>query len=172
MRLATTYKTFTKIPVSWLFGIRHTYICTRWPPLALSLVSLSRSFLWQWRRHQHPPSRLSEPANNAGDDNDLAFFISFPSVDICFLHLAHPTPSFSHSGLGALEESDAGGWRSIVSKSSDEKFYPLAEEDDNETIAFNSVYRDTMREEAEELWGTFRLWLAGCLSADLRRCQF
>lgn len=32
MRLATTYKTFTKIPVSWLFGIRHTYICTRWPP--------------------------------------------------------------------------------------------------------------------------------------------
>lgn len=139
----------------------HIYLYT--VAAALSLVSLSRSFLWQWRRHQHPPSRLSEPASQPttlATTTTSHFSFLFPRSTFAFCILLIPTPSFAV--WEALEESDAGGWWSIVSKSRDEKFYPLAEDDD-ETIAFNSVpgYNNAKR---QRNYGAYFVcgWLSVC----------
>lgn len=83
MRLATTYKTFTKISVSWLFGVRttHTHPCTVPRLLSVVFLSLSRSFLC-WLVDGGGINILPK---NPPTENDLAFFISFlPIVDICF----------------------------------------------------------------------------------------
>lgn len=129
MRLATTYKTFTKISVSWLFGVRttHTHSCTvpASPVRRLLVVIEILPVLaggW-WRRHQHPPK---EPANS-GDENDLAFFISFlPIVDICFFRSR--SRSRAEQSHPSRVVGGAGGVAGYCWRKPDENCHPLGED--------------------------------------------